>query len=173
MQQHRWHVPLLAIAGLALLAALWLGLRRLGWELPQPARPYPAAHGPLMVSAFLGTLIGLERAAALGKKWTYGAPLLTALAALVAIFFPPSWLAPALFAAGSLFLVAIFIYLYRLRPANFFIVIGAGAFLWLVGNAVRAAGLPLHRTAPWWIGFLVLTIAGERLELSRLLRLSS
>jgi hypothetical protein len=125
-----------------------------------------------MVSAFLGTLIGLERAAALGKKWTYGAPLFAAAGALAALFLPPSPIAPALFTAGSGFLVAIFISLYRLRPANFFMVIGAGAFLWLVGNLLWAAALPLHRVAPWWIGFLVLTIAGERLELARLLRLS-
>ena len=125
-----------------------------------------------MVSAFLGTLIGLERAAALGKKWTYGAPLFAALGALAALLLPPSWIAPVLSSAGSVFLVAIFIYLYRLRPAHFFIVIGAGAFLWLVGNSLWAAALPIYRAAPWWIGFLVLTIAGERLELSRLLRLS-
>jgi hypothetical protein len=32
-------------------------------------------------------------------------------------------------------------------------------------------GLPLSRVTPWWIGFLVITIAGERLELSRVLLL--
>ena len=170
--QVRLRLPLFAIAGISLVTGVWVGLLRLGWELPQPPRPLPATHGPLMVSAFLGTLIALERAAALGKKWTYGAPLFAALGALAAFFLPPSWMAPAFSAAGSAFLVAIFIFLYRLQPANFFIVIGTGAFLWLLGNALWAAGLPIHRAAPWWIGFLVFTIAGERLELSRLLRLS-
>lgn len=165
-------LPLFAIAGISLVAGVWVGLLRLGWELPQPPRPFPAAHGPLMVSAFLGTLIALERAVALGKKWTYGAPLFAALGALSALFLPPSWMAPAFLAAGSAFLVAIFISLYLLQPASFFIVIGTGAVLWLVGNSLWAAALPLHRVAPWWIGFLVLTIAGERLELSRVLRLS-
>jgi len=28
---------------------------------------------------------------------------------------------------------------------------------------------PVHALVPWWIGFLALTIAGERLELSRML----
>jgi hypothetical protein len=172
MPRSRWHFPLLAIAGLSLLAALWTGLRRIGWELPQWSTPLPAAHGPLMVSAFLGTLIGLERAAALEKKWAYGAPVFAALGALAVLFVPPSPIAPLLEAASGLFLVAIFIFLYRLRPANFFVVIGSGALLWLIGNVLWIAALPIHRSVPWWIGFLVLTIAGERLELSRLLRLS-
>src|SRR5690606_12931994 len=30
-------------------------------------------------------------------------------------------------------------------------------------------GHPLHSIVPWWLAFLVLTIAGERLELSRFL----
>jgi hypothetical protein len=47
-----------------------------------------------------------------------------------------------------------------------------GALLWLVGNSGWLAGWPVAQVVPWWSGFLVLTIAGERLELSRLLRLS-
>src|SRR5262249_39185224 len=47
-----------------------------------------------------------------------------------------------------------------------------GALLWLVGNSCWLMGWPVARVVPWWSGFLVLTIAGERLELSRLLRLS-
>ena len=67
---------------LALLAAMWAGLLRMGWVWP-PLRPSLAAvHGPLMVSGFVGTLIGLERAVALGKKWAYTAPLLTGLGGL-------------------------------------------------------------------------------------------
>ena len=46
------------------------------------------------------------------------------------------------------------------------------ALLWLVGNTCWLVGWPVPQVVPWWSGFLVLTIAGERLELSRLLRLS-
>ena len=53
-------MPLMAVAGLALLAALWVGLLRLGWELPQSRVPFPSAHGPLMVSGFLGMLIAIS-----------------------------------------------------------------------------------------------------------------
>lgn len=44
-----------------------------------------------------------------------------------------------------------------------------GAALWLVGNGLWLGGGPLGQVVPWWAGFLVLTIAGERLELSQLL----
>jgi hypothetical protein len=172
MSQYRWRFPLLAIAGASLVAGLWVGLLRLGWELPRPYLPLPSAHGPLMVSGFLGTLIGLERAVALEKRWTYGAPLFAALGVLVSLCFQPPNVAPLLAVAAGLFLLGIFVSLYRRRPANFFATMGAGAFLWLAGNLLWHAGLPLHQFVPWWIGFLVLMIAGERLELSRLLSLS-
>jgi hypothetical protein len=52
------------LTALALLAGLWAGLLRLGWQLPPLLLQLPAQHGPLMVSGFLGTLISLERAVA-------------------------------------------------------------------------------------------------------------
>jgi len=172
MSQPRWRFPLIAIAGASLLAGLWVGLLRLGWELPQPRLPLPSAHGPLMVSGFLGTLIGLERAVALEKRWTYGAPLCAALSVLAMLILPLSDIAPLLATAGSLFLAAIFVSLFRRRPSTFFATMTAGAVLWLVGNFLWYTGLPLHQVVPWWAGFLTLMIAGERLELSRLLKLS-
>ena len=60
----RLRYPLLLSALLALLVAAWAGLLRIGWLLPTTGG-LAAAHGPLMVSGFLGTLIGLERAVAL------------------------------------------------------------------------------------------------------------
>jgi hypothetical protein len=172
MSQHRWRFPLIVVAGLSMLAGVWVGLLRLGWELPRPTVPLPSAHGPLMIGGFLGTLIGLERAAALEKRWPYGAPFFSALSVAATFIWPASNLAPLLAAAGSLFLTAIFVSLYRLRPSNFFATMTAGAVLWLGGNLLWHAGRPLHEAVPWWAGFLVLMIAGERLELSRVRRLS-
>lgn len=59
---YRNRLPLMAVVLFALLAALWGGLLRLGWRWPALRPVLPVAHGPLMVSGFLGTLIGLERA---------------------------------------------------------------------------------------------------------------
>ena len=66
-RQHA-RVPLMAPGMLSPVAALAGGLARPGWSLPVAA-PLVAFHGPLMVAGFLGTVIGLERAAALGRAW--------------------------------------------------------------------------------------------------------
>ncbi|HJS36788.1 MAG TPA: hypothetical protein VJ789_01515, partial [Burkholderiales bacterium] len=61
----RWRLPLLALGFLSLALGVAGGLVRLGAEIPAPPGAI-ALHGPLMVSGFLGTVIGLERAVALG-----------------------------------------------------------------------------------------------------------
>jgi hypothetical protein len=162
----------MALAFLALLATLWAGLLRLGWKLP-PLQPTLAlAHGPLMVGGFLGTVVSLERAVALGQRWTYAAPTLSALGALALIFGLTDLPAVLLMVLSSLGLVAVFGLILRRQPTLFHAVMGLGALAWLVGNVLWLIGWPLYRVALWWVAFLVLTIAGERLELARLLRLS-
>lgn len=169
---HR-RMPFMALGGLSLLAALWAGLIRLGWPLPVVASTVPPHHGPLMVAGFLGTVIGLERAVALRRRWPYGAPLLAGLGGLALLVGLPVHVGHGLTAAGSVFLIAVFAGLYRRQPALYLATMGLGAVAWLVGTLLWHGGAPLYRVAPWWIGFLVLTIAGERLELSRLLSLSA
>ena len=75
--------PIVALGIVALLAALWGALLRLGWGLPPILSNLPGVHGPLIVSGFLGTLISMERAVALRARWAYAAPLLSALGALI------------------------------------------------------------------------------------------
>jgi hypothetical protein len=70
---------------------------------------------------------------------------------------------------GSLGLVAIFGVVLSIQTVPFAIVMTGGAVSWAAGNGLWLAGWPVHALVPWWIGFLVLTIAGERLELSRML----
>ena len=161
--------PLMALGMLALLTALWGGLVRLGWPWPVPLPTLFMAHGPLMVCGFLGTLIGVERAVALGAFWPYVAPLLTAMGALALLTGLP---APPLMTLGSLGLVAMFAVIVSRQWAIATMTMALGVVLWVVGNGLWLFGWPLAQVVPWWSGFLVLTIAGERLELSRLLRLS-
>lgn len=164
------------LAALALLAGLWAGLVRLGWQLPPVLLRLPVQHGPLMVSGFLGTLISLERAVALsqnqgGRRSYYLAPLLAGLGALALFFALPLTVARGLSTLGAFGLVLIFIVIYNLQPTIDHVVMGIGALLWLVGNGLWLADWPVYQVVPWWAGFLVFTIAGERLELTRVLML--
>lgn len=173
IQNPRTRLPILALAILALLAALWAGLIRLGWLFPPLISGIGALHGPLMVSAFLGTVITLERAVALRQPWGYAAPLLSALGGALLL----TTLAPGLGALfltfGSLGMLAISCVIVRRQPAWFTWTMALGAVAWFIGNVLWLVGLEFAGVTLWWSAFLILTIAGERLELSRLLRLSS
>lgn len=161
--------PLMALALLALLAGLWGGLLRIGWAWPAHP-PLVIAHGPLMVCGFLGTLIGVERAVALDRRWAWAAPALAALGTLALLAGGIGWLGPILFSLSSAALTLIF-FVPR-RPLHAYsATMALGAATWLAGNLLWLAGLPLYQVTLWWAMFLVFTIAGERLELSRVLRL--
>jgi hypothetical protein len=167
-----YRLPLLAFAILALLFAVWAGLLRMGWAWPTVHPALAAAHGPLMVSAFLGTVISLERAVALDKRWAYLAPALSALGGLLLIT-GLSWTwGGRLLALAAAGLVVLFALIVRRHAAIYTWTMAAGSAAWLAGNVLLLMGRPPHVVAPWWVAFLVLTIAGERLELSRVLRLS-
>ena len=162
-------VPLMAIGMLSMACGVWLGLVRLGWSLPLPFPDQLIAHGPLMVCGFLGTLISLERAVALGSPWGYAAPTLVAAGAL-ALDLPIGPFGPLLMTVGSVVLVAMFVVLLRRQPTLFMMTMALGAVAWVVANGLWLDGSAIFRVVWWWLAFLVLTIAGERLELNRVLR---
>ncbi len=167
-------VPLMGLAAFALLAGLWAGLLRLGWQLPPLSLRLPAQHDPLMVSGFLGTLISLERAVALsqnqgGRRRYYLAPLLARVRRGVTVFDTARSCTPRPEYAGSdgagVHLCGHLSFAANDRPCRDGgrgTVVAGGQWLWLVG-------WPIFRVAPWWAGFLILTIAGERLALTRVL----
>ena len=168
-----WRLPLLGLAGLALLTGLWAGLLRMGWAWPRIQPALPMSHGPLMVSGFLGTLILLERAVAIQKAWAYLGVALNGLGGVfVALGAPGPWGA-GLMALGSVVLVLIFLFILRQHLVLHTTVMASGAACWLVGNAMRLFGAPVYQVVLWWAAFLVLTVAGERLELSRGTRLAA
>lgn len=164
-------LPIMAVVILGLLAAIWAGLIRLGWNMPVLRPALPAAHGPLMIGGFLGTLISLERAVALGKSWGYAAPAFGALGVVALIFGLPA--GPWLVTLSSLGLVAMFGLILGRHLALYTATMALGALAWLVGNGLWLLGQPVPIVVPWWVAFLLLTIAGERLELSRIMRLTS
>lgn len=169
----RWErAPLLAMAIVTLLLAAWAGIIRIGWNWPVLFSALPMSHGPLMIGGFLGTLIGLERAVGVQKPWAYAGPLLSGLGGLLLIGGAPAVWGALLMLLGSAVLVAVFAGIIRTVPALYTVAIGLGALLWLIGNGLWLAGWSIPQVVLWWVGFLVMTIAGERLELSRMLRLS-
>lgn len=159
--------PLMALGMGALLTGLAAGLERLGWHLGVQAS-WALLHGPLMVAGFFGTLISLERAVALDRQPAYAVPAFCGAGALLTL--AGSRLAgPLLLTLGSLGLVGIFVVALRIQWSTFLLVMASGAAALLVGNAAWLYGQPVPAVVLWWIAFLVLTIAGERLELSRML----
>jgi len=168
MNPNRHRFLLIALAGISLLTGLWAGIARMGWLLPLPNEQFVTVHGPLMVVGFLGTLIGLERAVALQRWWAYAIPIGAGLSALLALLSAPLQISASLAVLAGMLLVAVFITLYRQYPSEHFIIMALSALAWVVGNVLWFAEAAVFTLVPWWVGYLVLMIAGERLELSRL-----
>jgi hypothetical protein len=158
---------LLAGCGLLLAAGVWAGLARMGIAVPTAPRHVVGTHGPLAVLGVFGTLIALERAVALGRAAAYVPPLLTAAGAVALLAGGPLPLAQLLLAGGGLGLVAVFVVLHRRQPALHIAVMGLAAALWPCAVLVWSATGQVAPSVPWLAGFLVLTIVGERLELTR------
>ena len=166
-------IPLLVLGMLSLLAALWGGTQRLGWDLPVLTGSLALNHGPLMIGAFLATVIGLERAVALDRLWGYLAPALSGLGGLVLITGKAPSIALLLMLSGSLVLAGVNLVFISRRFAWFHVVMGMGAVALVAGNLFLATGGPVSAAVWWWMGFLLLTITGERMELGRMLLLST
>lgn len=157
----------LAIGAAALIAGFWTGLARIGIAVPDLAG-LDAWHGPLMISGFFGTLISLERAVALNRPLAYAAPASSAAGALALLFNAPALSIVLFILASAALTIATAVILWRL-PTLFTAVLTLAAAAWGVGTLAWLGGWPMGEVTGWWLAFLVLTIAAERLELSRLL----
>lgn len=165
----RWRLPLLLLAVASLLGGVLGGLARLGMNVPEIAQLRAGSHGALMIAAFFGTVISLERAVALHRFWPYLAPLAAGLGGLTILAGGPWWLPPSLFSLAGILLSLASLGIYRQQPALFTLTLLLGAIAWLAGNLLWLAGGDLSAATLLWMSFLVLTIAGERLELTRFL----
>lgn len=162
-------LPLLLLGMLSLLGGVLAGLARLAWDVPAVASNAAGWHGALMISAFFGTVISLERAVALGRGWAYLAPAAAGLGGATMLAGAPAVLPQALTVVAAAVLVAGSGQVLRRLVAPFTVVLAIGALCWLIGNLAWLATDAIAFAVPWWLGFLVLTIAGERLELTRFL----
>lgn len=160
-------VSLLATATIALLVGVCTGFGRFGWDVPH-ARALAGLHGPLLLCGLFGTLVSLERAVAIGRGWAYAAPALSGLGTLTLLVGAPVLVAAGAYALAAAALAAGSLVITIHQPALFTGTLLFGALAWLVGNLLWAMGNPVADVVGWWLAFLVLTIAAERLELSRL-----
>lgn len=165
-------LPLVAMAIIALLAAMWGGLIRVGWNYPPIIQIMPAIHGPLMLVGFLGTLISIERAMALQLRWAYLAPFLSGLSTLILFLNLDSHIGILTATLSSIALLMIFAVIVNRHLTLYTLTMALSAVVWMLGNLIWLADSPVSRIVNWWAGFLILMIVGERLELSRVQRLS-
>lgn len=128
-----------------------------------------ANHGLLMVGGFLGTLISLERAMVMKHRLWLAVPSMSGLSMLVILFLEWSTFGKSMLLASSIGLIVI-MYLQSVRhPEIYQYVMSVGAVSWMLGNFMLLYTDLLPSAVPWWIGFILFTIVGERLELSKFL----
>ena len=181
--------PLLFLAGFSLLAGIWAGLIRMGISLPTFGFVPPGQHGALMIAGFLATLISLERVVALNQGIHLGSirngpgasvrispqvfylvPALSAVGALMLLFNLPIQLSIFAFSFAALGFVLLNAVLARSYFDLATITLLLASLLYLAGCLVWLLGKPVSQAVPWWISFLILTIAAERLELTRIIK---
>lgn len=161
-------LALLLLGGIALLAGLDGALLLLGLAAPVNNARLTAVHGPLMVFGFVGTVVVLERAVAVRRGWAYLAPALLGAGGMALISPLPVVVGQVALVAGSAMLLAIYAEIWRKQAPVCTAVQVLGALLGLIATVLWLRGIGIPQLAPLLILYLVLTIAGERLELSRI-----
>lgn len=162
-------LPLLILGMTALVAGTLAGLARLAVDVPAVAREHAGGHGALMIATFFGTVISLERAVALRRSWAYLAPLCAGLGGIALLADAPAPVMHGLYAAAGAILTAASATVLHRQRALFTFALALGALFWLLGNAAWFVSASIAAAVPFWMAFLVVTIAGERLELTRFL----
>ncbi len=160
-----WRIFFLLPAGLSLLAALNAGLLLLG--IRAPVANWAEIHGVLMVVGFLGTLIAMERAVALRRPLGYLAPALLGIGGLLLLTPLPLLLGQLFLIEGALAFTLVYWFLWRRNQDAVVMVQLLGSVHLLIATLTWIFA-PLPWLLPHFVGFLVLTITSERVELTRL-----
>ena len=160
--------PLLLLSGgLALLTGMDAGLTLAGVPAPLGSARLAELHGSLMVLGFLGTVIALERSTAARVGWAHLAPALTGAGALALVVLPDPLLGRLLLTQGLLTLVLVYAVLWR-RNRDLTVAVQALGAVLAAAAALLLTRVEVAVVLPLLIGFIVLTIAAERVELARL-----
>lgn len=156
---------------LGLVVGISGGWIRLGYHAI-PLIEAASQHGLIMTGGFLGTLISLERAMVMAKKTWLLIPFLTGIS-IFAFLLGLSEVGLILLTTGSLGL-SLIMHLQTLKHPKFHsALLYGGAVSWFIGNFLAWQTGLIAAGSTWWIGFLLFTIVGERLELSQFLPVPS
>lgn len=160
-------IVLIAPAVIGLVCGLWSGFGRMGFPIPASVAALITQHGALMIGGFFGTLIGMERSVALGLRWPFFGPLFSGAATLCLVLGAPASAAPILMSAAAVTMVLACAHVYRQQRVLHHAALVFAALAWLAGNLIWLWAGYETLAIPLWATFLILTIAAERLELSR------
>jgi len=159
---------LILLGGLCMLSGLDAALVLLGLPAPLRLDRLARMHGILMVLGFLGTVISLERAVALRRWWGYLAPAGTGAGSLLVLTAAPVLAGQLVILAGCLVLAGVYLALWqRARDAVVLaqlvsaVLAVCAVLVWIRTDVATVLVL--------FSGFLVVTIAAERVELARLM----
>jgi hypothetical protein len=155
---------------LSLFAGIIAGLIRINWDIP--VNNLAGDHGALMTGSFIGTLICLERSIIHPNKWWKLLPIVNGASIVLFLSGHPR-LAYLFLIAGSFGLLALMSSFLRYKVSLSYLLLITGAFAWMTGNLVLFRHYSYPAAVKWWMIFLLWTIIGERLELSRMLPIST
>jgi hypothetical protein len=162
-------LPFLFLVIGSLISGILTGWFRLGMDMP--VSQIYLHHGALMTGSFLGTVILLERIVTLKKNCLFIFPLVNG-SSLFFYYLDMNTIAFSCLILGSVGLFYVFYLIIQQHEDLPFQVMWVGAGAWFIGNVHLLIFQSYAHSILWWMGFLLLTIVGERLELSKFLPIS-
>lgn len=160
-------LPFLFFAFANLLVGLFAGLVRIGWRWD--ASNLASSHGSIMVGGFLGTLILVEKSLPLKKKYLLILAAVNASSIVWITAGQPGIGIYCLLVGACTLVWTLFQYLRKQIFDLPLVVMFSGSVFLLSGHVLLLATGLYPLALSWWMAFIVFTIAGERLELSKFL----
>lgn len=159
------------MAFISMIVGIYCGIIRIGQPLPSGAYLPVGHHGVLMAGSFLGTLICLERVATFPDRRAWFTVIIMALSLPLFVLNQAQYGVLCLL-TGSTGYCWISIRNYRKYKLKGDLIMAIGSVFQLVAYIIFFMTFSYPRAFAGWLLFLVLTIIGERLNLTRFLPVS-
>ncbi len=153
---------------MAMVTGIYCGIIRIGQPLPSSAYLPVGHHGVVMTGSFLGTLICLERVAVYPDKRAWLSVILMAISLPLFVLHQPSYGVLCLL-AGSVGYGWISLNNYMEHKLRGDLIIATGAAFQLMAYIIFFLTYSYPKAFAGWLLFLILTIMGERLNLTSFL----